>query len=92
MTYDPAALFKELGKRGIEYVLIGGWAVNAHGYRRFTGDVDICPHQTPRTSRVSPNSSARLTVGSLVSESSLSRSFPESRPIRTRSGRAETSA
>lgn len=43
MTYDPAALFKELGQRGIEYVLIGGWAVNAHGYRRFTGDVDICP-------------------------------------------------
>jgi hypothetical protein len=23
--------------------MIGGWAVNAHGHRRFTGDVDICP-------------------------------------------------
>lgn len=43
MTYDPAALFAALAERGIEYVLIGGWAVNAHGYRRFTGDVDICP-------------------------------------------------
>jgi hypothetical protein len=43
MTYDPAALFEALAQRGIEYVLIGGWAVNAHGYRRFTGDIDICP-------------------------------------------------
>jgi hypothetical protein len=43
MTYDPAALFAALAERRIEYVLIGGWAVNAHGYRRFTGDVDICP-------------------------------------------------
>jgi hypothetical protein len=24
-------------------VLIGGWAVNAHGYRRYAADVDICP-------------------------------------------------
>jgi hypothetical protein len=43
MTYDPAALFAALAQHGIEYVLIGGWAVNAHGFRRYTGDVDICP-------------------------------------------------
>ena len=24
-------------------MIIGGWAVNAHGHRRYTGDVDICP-------------------------------------------------
>ena len=41
--YDPQALFERLHAAGVDYVLIGGWAVNAHGYRRYTGDVDICP-------------------------------------------------
>jgi len=41
--YDPEALFRALHKAGIRYVLIGGWAVNAHGHHRYTGDVDICP-------------------------------------------------
>jgi hypothetical protein len=32
---------------GVRYVVIGGWAVNAHGHRRFTGDLDICPDPDP---------------------------------------------
>ena len=40
---DPGALFAALGAANVRYVLIGGWAVNAHGYRRYTADVDICP-------------------------------------------------
>jgi len=41
--YDPEALFRALHEAGVRYVLIGGWAVNAHGHHRYTGDIDICP-------------------------------------------------
>ncbi len=40
---DPKALFGRLADARVEYVVIGGWAVNAHGHRRLTGDLDICP-------------------------------------------------
>lgn len=45
--YDPEALFRALHEAGVRYVLIGGWAVNAHGHHRYTGDVDICPDPEP---------------------------------------------
>ncbi|HEX8052093.1 MAG TPA: hypothetical protein VF517_03810 [Thermoleophilaceae bacterium] len=41
--FDPQGLFERLGGAGIDYVVIGGWAVNAHGHRRLTADLDICP-------------------------------------------------
>ncbi len=41
--YDPQRIFERLHEAGVQHVIIGGWAVNAHGHRRFTGDVDICP-------------------------------------------------
>ena len=40
---EPARLLQELQAAGVEYVLIGGLAVNAHGVIRSTKDVDICP-------------------------------------------------
>lgn len=43
MTHDPQRLFERLHAAGVRYVPIGGWAVNANGHRRFTGDLDICP-------------------------------------------------
>lgn len=48
MSFDPQAIFEELHARDVRYVVVGGWAVNAHGYQRFTGDVDICPDPDPR--------------------------------------------
>jgi predicted nucleotidyltransferase len=33
--------FKELEKAKINYLIVGGVAVNLYGYTRFTGDVDI---------------------------------------------------
>ncbi len=33
--------FKALQNRKVEYMLIGGWAVNYHGYVRATQDLDI---------------------------------------------------
>ncbi len=38
---EHSAFFRFLNKYEVEYVLIGGVAVNLHGYIRGTGDVDI---------------------------------------------------
>ena len=38
---EHSAFFQSLKKYEVEYVLIGGVAVNLHGYIRGTGDVDI---------------------------------------------------
>ena len=40
---EPTALFAALGKADVHYVLIGGFAVAAHGAIRATADLDICP-------------------------------------------------
>lgn len=42
-------LIAELGEKGLDYAVIGGMALVAHGYRRFTEDVDIL--MTPETLR-----------------------------------------
>ena len=34
-------LAKDLGELGIEYSVIGAVALNQHGYRRFTEDIDL---------------------------------------------------
>ena len=39
---DPERILRLLNQAGVEYVLIGGFAVVIHGYERPTGDLDIC--------------------------------------------------
>jgi hypothetical protein len=34
-------IFKELEKSKINYLIVGGVAVNLYGYARFTGDIDV---------------------------------------------------
>lgn len=34
-------IFSELEKAHVHYLIVGGVAVNLHGYSRFTGDIDI---------------------------------------------------
>jgi predicted nucleotidyltransferase len=34
-------LLNELNKNEVEYIVVGGYAVNFHGYRRTTGDIDL---------------------------------------------------
>lgn len=34
-------VFKSLNKEKIKYLVVGGVAVNLHGYMRFTGDLDL---------------------------------------------------
>lgn len=38
---DFRELLKLLNAHGVEYLLIGGYAVSAHGFPRYTGDIDI---------------------------------------------------
>ena len=44
VVLDPAGLFQALAEAKIDYVLIGGLALGAHGASRATKDVDICPN------------------------------------------------
>lgn len=46
-SLDVAELFRRLDAAGVDYVLIGGLAVNAHGVIRSTKDLDICPNPDP---------------------------------------------
>jgi len=34
-------LLQELNTKQVEYLVVGGYAVNFHGYRRTTGDIDL---------------------------------------------------
>lgn len=33
--------WKALQENSVQYILVGGYAINFHGYQRFTGDLDI---------------------------------------------------
>lgn len=48
---DIGALFRRLADARIDYVLIGGLAVNAHGVIRSTKDIDIVPSDDPENLR-----------------------------------------
>lgn len=38
---DFSELLNLLNAHGVEYVLVGGYAVGAHGFPRYTGDMDL---------------------------------------------------
>jgi hypothetical protein len=40
---DPFPLLRALHERGIAYIVVGSFAVTAHGYTRVTKDLDIVP-------------------------------------------------
>lgn len=41
LTKDFSEFVALLKEHGAEYMIVGGYAVSAHGYPRFTGDLDI---------------------------------------------------
>ncbi len=41
---DPLPLLSALHERGIEHIVVGGFAVNAHGFIRVTKDLDVVPN------------------------------------------------
>src|SRR5271165_4891768 len=40
---DPLPLLAALHERAIKHIIVGGFAVNAHGFIRVTKDLDIVP-------------------------------------------------
>lgn len=46
-SLDAGGLLRRLHEASVEYVVIGGLAVIAHGVQRFTNDLDICPSPDP---------------------------------------------
>jgi len=48
---DDGALLEHLNATGIDYVVVGGWAVIAHGYIRSTKDVDVLVADSPAVRR-----------------------------------------
>jgi hypothetical protein len=48
---DYEDLLRELVEGGVEFVLIGGWAVAAHGHPRATDDLDVLVRPTPANAR-----------------------------------------
>jgi len=40
-TFHPRELFQALARHGVEYVTVGGVAIQAHGAQRLTRDLDV---------------------------------------------------
>ena len=45
---DVGHIFATLDAHGVEYVVVGGIAVQVHGHVRMTNDLDLIPTPTPR--------------------------------------------
>jgi hypothetical protein len=43
---DPVPLLEYLHEHGVEHIVVGGFAVNAHGFIRVTKDLDVVPRPT----------------------------------------------
>ncbi len=41
--FDPRAILLALAEHGVEFVVVGGVAVQAHGHGRSTKDLDVMP-------------------------------------------------
>ncbi len=46
---DLKLLLRSLNEHGVEYLLIGGYALAAHGYQRATTDIDVMVAATAQT-------------------------------------------
>ena len=51
MNRDFAEMLSALSEAGAEYLVVGGYAVIAHGYPRATGDIDIWVRPTPENAK-----------------------------------------
>jgi len=44
---EVTGLLRAFAEAGLRYLLVGGFAVNMHGHRRATGNVDVWMEETP---------------------------------------------
>ena len=47
MNRDFAEMLSELSAAGADYIVVGGYAVIAHGFPRATGDIDVWVRPSP---------------------------------------------
>jgi hypothetical protein len=53
--WTPEEIARNERATGVEHIVVGGFAVNAHGFIRVTKDLDICTarfHRDARTSEI----------------------------------------
>jgi len=60
---DVATIVQYLEEAGVEYALVGGYAIAAHGFNRFSEDIDILVNPTAENSRGWILALARLPDG-----------------------------
>ncbi len=48
---DLKSIVRYLHEAGVQYALVGGYALAAHGFSRFTEDIDILVEPSPENSR-----------------------------------------
>lgn len=70
------SLHRLLDKDGIQVILVGGWAVNEHGYSRETRDIDWIASETQQDSVTKTMLSAGFEVG--TTSGLVTRFFPPS--------------
>lgn len=46
-SFDPERILAALAEHGVDYVLVGGLAVQTHGHMRTTLDIDVLPAPDP---------------------------------------------
>ena len=64
---DARALFRTLAEHDVDYIIVGGFAVYAHGFLRGTVDLDIIPR--PDLANLSRLGEALSSVGARVHKS-----------------------
>jgi len=71
-NFDPVRILSVLKAHGVDYLLVGGFAAQAHGARRQTFDIDMVPSTTEenyeRLAAALRELNARLRVGGMTDE------------------------
>ncbi len=90
-TFEPERIVAALNAASVDYVIVGGIAVAAHGVVRATGDVDLVPEPSAenldRLARVLSDLGAEHPVDEALTGASLAR--PISFKVRTRHGEVQ---
>lgn len=73
---DPGPLLRALHEGGVEYVIVGGFAVIAHGYVRQSQDLDIVPDPDPANLRRLATTLTRLNARQLDTDDFAAEELP----------------
>ncbi|MCQ6956628.1 nucleotidyltransferase [Mucilaginibacter aquariorum] len=57
------SFWRALQENNVQYIMVGGYAVNLHGFQRFTGDLDIWLNDTPDNRKALRNALVDCAMG-----------------------------